>query len=109
MGMGEPFHNYQAVKEAIALLNDPDGFGMGMRRFTISTVGIIPGIKKLTEERSQTNLAISLHAADDQLRSKIVPINSKYDISALMTTCDEYLENNKQADHYRMGFDRWSE
>jgi len=96
MGMGEPFHNYQAVQEAIALLNDPDGFGMGKRRFTISTVGIIPGIKKLTSEKSQTNLAISLHAADDQLRSKIVPINSKYSISALMVTCDEYLEKTSR-------------
>ena len=96
MGMGEPFHNYQAVQEAIAILNDPDGFGMGKRRFTISTVGIIPGIKKLTAERSQTNLAISLHAADDQLRSKIVPVNSKYSISALMRTCDEYLETTSR-------------
>jgi len=96
MGMGEPFHNYQAVQESIAILNDPDGFGMGKRRFTISTVGILPGIKKLTTERSQTNLAISLHAADDQLRSKIVPINSKFSISELMTTCDEYLEITKR-------------
>ncbi|RLC99405.1 MAG: 23S rRNA (adenine(2503)-C(2))-methyltransferase RlmN [Chloroflexota bacterium] len=94
MGMGEPFHNYQAVREAIVILNDPNGFGMGKRRFTISTVGIVPGIKKLTEERSQVNLAISLHAADDQLRSNIVPINSKYNISALMTACDAYLEKN---------------
>ena len=92
MGMGEPFHNYQAVQEAIAVLNDPEGFGMGMRRFTISTVGIIPGIQELAKDRSQTNLAISLHAADDQLRSKIVPVNSKYNISALMAACDEYLE-----------------
>jgi len=96
MGMGEPFHNYQAVQESIAILNDPVGFGMGKRRFTISTVGIIPGIKKLTAERSQTNLAISLHAADDQLRSKIVPINSKYAIPALMATCDEYMETTKR-------------
>jgi 23S rRNA (adenine2503-C2)-methyltransferase len=92
MGMGEPFHNYQAVQEAISVLNDQEGFGMGMRRFTISTVGIIPGIQELAKDRSQTNLAISLHAADDQLRSKIVPVNSKYNISALMAACDEYLE-----------------
>lgn len=96
MGMGEPFYNYQVVQEAIAILNDPDGFGMGKRRFTISSVGIVPGIKKLTEERSQTNLAISLHAADNQLRSKIVPINSKYDISALMRACDEYLKTTSR-------------
>ena len=92
MGMGEPFHNYQAVQNAITILNDPEGFGMGMRRFTISTVGLVPGIKKFTQQRSQINLAISLHAADDQLRSKIVPVNSKNNISALMAACDEYLE-----------------
>ncbi len=96
MGMGEPFHNFQAVQEAIAILNDPGGFGMGKRRFTISTVGIVPGIKNLTQERSQINLALSLHAADDRLRSKIVPINSKYNISALMRACDEYLEITKR-------------
>ncbi len=96
MGMGEPFHNYQAVQEAIVILNDPDGFGMGKRRFTISTVGIVSGIKKLTEERSQINLALSLHAADDQLRSTIVPVNSKYNISTLMRACDEYLEITKR-------------
>lgn len=94
MGMGEPFHNFPAVQKAITVLNNADGFGMGMRRFTISTVGIIPGIEKLTEERSQVNLAISLHAADDQLRSKLIPINSKYNISALITACDQYLEAN---------------
>jgi len=96
MGMGEPFHNYQAVQNAIAILNDPAGFGMGMRRFTISTVGIVPGIKKLALERSQINLAISLHAAEDQLRSKIVPINSKYNLTALMSACDEYLETTSR-------------
>jgi len=94
MGMGEPFHNIPAVQKAISVLNNPDGFGMGMRRFTISTVGIIPGIKKLTMDRSQTNLAISLHAADERLRTKLIPINSKYNISALMSACDEYLEAN---------------
>lgn len=96
MGMGEPFHNYQAVQESIVILNDPDGFGMGKRRFTISTVGILSGIKKLMLERSQINLALSLHAADDQLRSTIVPVNSKHNISTLMKACDEYLEITKR-------------
>ncbi len=96
MGMGEPFHNYRAVQEAIALLNDPGGFGMGLRRFTISTVGLVPGIKKFTQEKSQINLAISLHAADDQLRSEIVPINTKHNISALMAACDDYLGTTKR-------------
>jgi len=96
MGMGEPFHNYKAVRDAITILNDSEGFGMGKRRFTISTVGIVPGIKELIAEKSQVNLAISLHAADDRLRSKIVPINVKYKISALMAACDDYLESNRR-------------
>ena len=96
MGMGEPFQNYQAVQSAISILNNPDGFGMGLRRFTISTVGLVPGIKKFTQQRSQINLAISLHAADDQLRSKIVPINTKHNIAALMAACDLYLETTNR-------------
>jgi len=96
MGMGEPFHNYQAVMKAIQTLNDHRGFGMGMRRFTISTVGFIPGIKKFIKERSQVNLAISLHAADDKLRSTIVPINNKYPLPELMAACNEYLQVTKR-------------
>ena len=96
MGMGEPFHNYEAVMSAIHVLNDPDGFNMGARRFTISTVGIVPGIRKFIEEDTQINLAISLHAADDQLRSKIVPINKKYPLGELMAACDDYLERTKR-------------
>ena len=92
MGMGEPFHNYLAVKEAILRLNDPDGFGFGMRRFTVSTVGVVPGIQKFQDEDWQVNLAISLHAADDELRTSLVPINKKYPISTLMKTCDQYLQ-----------------
>jgi 23S rRNA (adenine2503-C2)-methyltransferase len=91
MGMGEPFHNFQTVQEAIGVLNDPAGFGMGMRRFTLSTVGIVPGIRQLADENSQVNLAISLHAADDQLRKQIVPIASKYDLISLMNACDDYI------------------
>lgn len=91
MGMGEPFQNYGSVLGAIHVLNDPCGFGMGARRFTISTVGLIPGIKRFTEENTQINLAISLHAADDELRSSIVPINKKYPISQLLAACEEYI------------------
>lgn len=96
MGMGEPFHNYQAVRDSITILNDPNGFGMGTRRFTISTVGVVPGIRKFTEEKSQVNLAISLHAADDNLRTKLVPINSRYNLSTLMAACDDYLEATRR-------------
>jgi len=96
MGMGEPFHNYENVMGAISVLNDPRGFNMGSRRFTISTVGIVPGIERFTEENSQINLAISLHAADDQLRSKMIPINKRYPIDALMEACDEYLARTRR-------------
>lgn len=91
MGMGEPFLNYDAVMSALQVLNHPEGFGMGMRRFTISTVGIVPGIRRFTKENTQINLALSLHAADDQLRSSVIPINDKFPIAELMAACDEYL------------------
>lgn len=96
MGMGEPFHNYEAVLGAIRVLNDPRGFNLGMRRFTISTVGLAPQILRFAEERTQINLALSLHAADDQLRSMIVPINKKYPLAELMAACDEYIDKTKR-------------
>jgi 23S rRNA (adenine2503-C2)-methyltransferase len=96
MGMGEPFHNYEAVMSAIRVLNDPHGFDMGTRRFTISTVGIVPGIKRFTEENTQINLALSLHAADDQLRSKLVPINNRYPLAELLAACDDYLKQTNR-------------
>jgi 23S rRNA (adenine2503-C2)-methyltransferase len=92
MGMGEPFHNYDAVLKAIERLGHPEGFHFGARRFTISTVGIIPGIKKFTAERKQINLAVSLHAADDKLRSSLLPVNQRYPIKELMAACQEYVE-----------------
>ena len=101
MGMGEPFHNYDSTLAAIDLLNDPEGFNLGARRFTISTVGIIPGIKKFTNEHRQVNLAISLHAADDDLRSQLLPINKKYPLADLFSTCLEYV----QITHRRLSFE----
>lgn len=91
MGMGEPFHNYEPVMQAIDRLNDPQGFNMGARRFTISTVGLIPGIQRFTEEKRQVGLAISLHAADDDLRSEMLPVNDRYPIKDLIQACKDYL------------------
>jgi 23S rRNA (adenine2503-C2)-methyltransferase len=91
MGMGEPFHNYDNTMAAIDLLNDPDGYNFGARRFTISTVGLIPQIKRFADEKRQVNLAISLHAADDDERSKILPVNRKYPISKLLEACRYYV------------------
>jgi len=92
MGMGEPFHNYSAVLKVIDIINDKRGFSLGARRITISTVGLVPGIKKFTGENSQINLAISLHAADDELRTSLMPVNTKYPISVLMEACQEYID-----------------
>lgn len=91
MGMGEPFHNYDATMEAVDRLNNPQGYNFGARRITISTVGLIPAIHRFAAERRQVNLAVSLHAADDELRSSLLPINRKYPIDDLMEACDEYV------------------
>ncbi len=97
MGMGEPFLNYEAVLSAVQGLSAEDGFGFGARRMTISTVGIIPGIRRFTKEHSQVNLAISLHAADDELRSRLIPINRTYPLADLFDACDEYIrETNRR-------------
>jgi 23S rRNA (adenine2503-C2)-methyltransferase len=92
MGMGEPFHNYDATLQALDRLNDKDGFNLGARRFTISTVGLVPAIRKYATEKRQYNLAVSLHAAEDELRSSLLPINKKYPIAELLAACREYVE-----------------
>lgn len=91
MGMGEPFQNYEAVMGAVDILNDPDGFNFGARRFTISTVGLVPGIEKFTEEKRQVNLAVSLHAATDELRDRLLPINKQYPLDILIPACRRYV------------------
>ena len=92
MGMGEPFHNYDAVMAAIKRLNDPKCMNIGARRFTISTVGIVPMIRRFTLEKSQVNLAVSLHAANDTLRNKLIPLNRKYPLQELIPACRDYVE-----------------
>jgi len=92
MGMGEPFHNYKNTLEAIDRLNDPNGFNLGARRFTISTVGLVPMIRKFADEKRQINLAISLHSTSDEARSEMMPVNRKYPIDELLAACREYVE-----------------
>jgi len=92
MGMGEPFINYDNTLDAIDRLNDPRGFGLGARRFTISTVGLVPKIQEFTKEKRQVNLAVSLHAANDELRSKLLPVNRQYPLSELIPACRDYVE-----------------
>ena len=96
MGMGEPFNNYDAVLSAIDRLNDHRGADLGARRFTISTVGLVPGIRRFTQEHRQVNLAISLHAADDDLRGKLLPINQKYPLAPLMAACRDYVNQTSR-------------
>jgi len=91
MGMGEPFLNYKNVMEAIRVLNDKQGFNLGVRHFSISTVGIIDGIKKLSNENLAINLAVSLHAADNDLRSKIVVANKTYPLLKILRAVDNYI------------------
>jgi 23S rRNA (adenine2503-C2)-methyltransferase len=101
MGMGEPFHNYDASLAAIDRLNNPDGMNLGARRFTISTVGLVPAIDRFAKEERQINLAISLHAADDELRSSMLPINKRYPIADLLSAAKKYTEQT----HRRVTFE----
>lgn len=101
MGMGEPFHNYDVTMEAIGRLNHPDGMNLGARRFTISTVGLVPMIRRFTNENTQINLAVSLHTVDDELRSSMIPINRKYPIDLLLQACRDYVEKT----HRRITFE----
>lgn len=94
MGMGEPFHNYDESIAALELLNDPEGMNMGARRMTVSTVGLIDQIRRYTREKQPYKLAISLHAATDDLRSQIIPINRANPLRDLLPACAEYVEQS---------------
>ena len=96
MGMGEPFHNYDAVIDAVALLNDPQGFGLGHRHITISTVGLVDKIDAFAGEHLQVNLAISLHAPTDELRSRIMPVNRRFPLAELMAACERYIGKTRR-------------
>ncbi len=90
MGMGEPLANYDAVISTIRLLISPEGMGMGARRITISTSGLVPQIDRLAAEGLQLGLAISLHAATDEVRDRIMPINRRYPIAQLLQAAARY-------------------
>ncbi len=91
MGMGEPLHNYDNVLRALRILNSPDGFNLGARHMTVSTVGLVPAIRKLSQEPLQVNLAISLHAPTDELRSQTMPVNRKYPLKEVLAACQDYI------------------
>jgi 23S rRNA (adenine2503-C2)-methyltransferase len=96
MGMGEPFHNYDNTMAAIDRLNDPDGYNFGARRFTISTVGLVPMIRRFADEKRQVNLAVSLHAADDDLRLSMLPVDKRYPIADLLEACRYYVNKTRR-------------
>ena len=90
MGMGEPLANYDNLLKALKILNAPWGGGIGARKITISTSGLVPQIRKLADEPLQFRLAISLHGATDEVRGKIMPINRKYPLKELTAACEYY-------------------
>ena len=93
MGMGEPFFNYENVAKAVRILNDSDGLDLSARKITISTSGLVPEILRAADEL-KTNLAISLHATNDKLRTEIMAINKKYPLAELLSACKIYNRKN---------------
>ena len=96
MGIGEPMDNYDNVMRFIKILNEPKGIGLGSRHITVSTCGIVPGIEKFMNEDGQVNLAISLHAPNDQLRQKIMPIAQAYSLNELMDVVRKYIQKTNR-------------
>jgi 23S rRNA (adenine2503-C2)-methyltransferase len=92
MGMGEPLHNYDATLQAIARLNDEAGLNIGQRHITLSTVGLVPAIRRFADERLQVGLAISLHAATDDERNKLLPINKRWPLAKLLEAVRYYID-----------------
>ena len=96
MGMGEPFANYDRWWSAVEQLHQPQGFNLGARNLTVSTVGLVPGIRRLATEKIPINLAISLHAPNDELRSSLMPVNRKYPIRELLAATQEYIDQTRR-------------
>ncbi|MCR5095296.1 MAG: 23S rRNA (adenine(2503)-C(2))-methyltransferase RlmN [Erysipelotrichaceae bacterium] len=96
MGTGEPFDNYDNVMKALSIINDPFGLMIGSRHISISTCGVVPGILRFAQENLQYNLAISLHAPNDELRSRLMPINRAYPLKELFAALDVYSGSNNR-------------
>jgi len=96
MGTGEPLDNYDNLLKAIRIINSKEALNIGARRITISSCGLIPGIKRLAEENLQVELSISLHAADNKIRSQIMPINKKYPLKDLLEACKDYIKKTNR-------------
>lgn len=100
MGMGEPFANYEEVMRALNILNDAAGLNLGQRRMTVSTCGLVPQIRRFADEASEVNLAISLHAPNDELRERLMPVNKAYPLAELLAACDYYTERTHRRISY---------
>ncbi len=96
MGMGEPFLNYDNVMDAIKFMHDPSTFNLGARRFSISTIGIPDMITKFSKQGGEINLAVSIHAPNNKLRSKLVPVNRKYSLESVMKSVYYYIEKTNR-------------
>jgi len=96
MGMGEPMANYANLIKAIRILNAPEGLSIGARKITISTVGLVPKIEELSKEGLQLELAISLHAPNDELRGQIMPVNRRYPLAELIRACRRFARKTKR-------------
>jgi len=96
MGTGEPFDNYDNVMKALSIINDPFGLQIGARHISISTCGLVAGIKRFSKENLQYNLAISLHAPNNELRDQLMPINKAYPLEVLIDALREYADNNNR-------------
>jgi 23S rRNA (adenine2503-C2)-methyltransferase len=96
MGQGEPFANFENVWRAVELLHAPEAFGLGARHITLSTVGVVPRIRELAEKPLQVNLAVSLHAANDALRSRLVPLNRRYPLGQVIEACRDYVARTRR-------------
>lgn len=96
MGTGEPFDNYDNVMSFIRIMNDPKGMGIGARHITVSTCGLVEGIKKYSDEGIQINLALSLHAPNDEIRRELMPIAKRYSIDETLSAIKEYIEKTNR-------------
>lgn len=91
MGMGEPLHNYENTISSLDILTDEEGFNLGARKITISTVGLVPAIRRYADEGRQTPLAVSLHAATDKERNELIPISWRWSLAELIDACHYYV------------------
>jgi 23S rRNA (adenine2503-C2)-methyltransferase len=100
MGMGEPLHNYDAVMKATDILRDPNGLALGAKKITLSTVGVVPGILRLADERRPFHLAVSLHGATQEERAALVPVAKKWPLAELMEACRYYIAKQERRIFY---------